>query len=126
MAERVRYTTILDRLEISMGLGIYPHERAAAQRVLVSVWLMVDYDEPIRDDRIERVLDYDFIRAGIRSLIADRHFDLQESFCDAVAAFCLADARVAEVRVRSTKPDIYPDAAVGCEVVRYQIQPSRT
>ncbi len=126
MADRVRYTTILDRLEISMGLGIYPQERAAPQRVLVSVWLAVDYIAPIIDDRIEQVLDYDFVRTGIRSLVADRHFDLQESFCDAVAALCLADARVAEVRVRSMKSDIYPDAAVGCEIIRYQTQPSRT
>jgi dihydroneopterin aldolase len=38
--------------------------------------------------------------------------------CEAVAALCLADARVVSVRVRSMKTGIYPDARVGCEIER--------
>ena len=37
---------------------------------------------------------------------------------EAVAVLCLEDARVRRVRVRSMKLDVYPDAAVGCEIVR--------
>ncbi len=117
MAEPVRYTTVLDALEVTMGLGIHAHE-AAPQRVLVSVRMTVAYPAPVAEDAIEEVLDYDFVREGIRHLAATRHFALQETLCDAVAALCLADARVEEVWVWSSKPDIYPDAAIGCEVVR--------
>ena len=42
---------------------------------------------------------------------------MQETLVDAIAALCLADPRVREVRVRSMKPDVYPDAGVGCAVV---------
>ena len=35
-----------------------------------------------------------------------------------VAALCFADPRVRRVTVRSMKTDIYPDAAIGCEIVR--------
>jgi len=117
-ATRACYVTLLDTLEIAVGLGIHPAERAAPQRVLVSVWLYCDYGETAPDDRIDAVVDYDFLREGIRALAASRHFELQETLCDAIAALAFGDARVAGVRVRTMKPDIYPDARIGCEVVR--------
>ncbi len=39
----VRFTTILEGLEVTMGLGIHPHELAARQRVIVSVRMEVVY-----------------------------------------------------------------------------------
>ena len=111
------FTTILDGLDLRMRLGIHPHE-ATPQRVTLSVRLTVDYAAPPSADRIEEVLDYDFIRDGIHRLTAGDGFALQETLVEAVAALCLADPRVREVRVRSMKPDVYPDAAVGCEIVR--------
>lgn len=117
MTARV-FTTILDGLEVTMGLGIHEAELAAPQRVMLTVWLTCDYGPARFADAIASVVDYDFVREGIRTLIAGRHFQLQETLCEEVAALCFADPRVREVRVRSMKPDIYPDAAVGCEIVR--------
>ena len=111
------YTTILDDLDIAMRLGIHPHE-AVPQRVRLSVRMTVAYDRAPSADRIEEVLDYDFVREGVHALAAGEGFGLQETLVEAVAALCLRDPRVREVRVRSTKLDIYPDAAVGCEIVR--------
>lgn len=111
------YVTILDGLEVAMRLGIHPHE-VDPQRVRLWVRMTVDYPEVPAADRIEEVLDYDFVREGVRRLAEGPGFALQETLCDAVAVLCLADARVREVRVRSMKPDVYPDAQVGCEVVR--------
>lgn len=116
--EPVRFTTIVEGLEVVMGLGVHPAERAAPQRVIIGVRMLVAYSVPPTDDRIDQVLDYDFVRSGIKALVADRHFDLQETLCEAIAALCLADARVERVTVRTTKRDIYPDAAVGCEIER--------
>ena len=111
------YVTTLEVPAIAMRLGIHPHE-AAPQRVRLSVRMTVAYPEPVSADRIEAVLDYDFVREGIRALADGPRFALQETLCDAVAALCLSDTRVSEVRVRSAKLDVYPDAEVGCEVVR--------
>ena len=111
------YTTILDGLAVAMRLGIHPHE-AEPQRVRLSVWMTVDYATPPSADRIEEVLDYDFVRDGIRRLADGPGFALQETLVEAVAALCLADPRVRQVRVRSMKLDVYPDAAVGCEIER--------
>jgi 7,8-dihydroneopterin aldolase/epimerase/oxygenase len=116
MAE-ARYTIRLDDLEVRMGLGIHAVELAAPQRVLVSVAMTCAYPAP-PEDRIEAVVDYDRIRAGIQIIAAGEHLMLQEVLCDRIAALCFGDARVVEVVVRTTKPDIYPDARIGCEITR--------
>lgn len=112
----VDYTILLDDLNVAMRLGIHPHE-AEPQRVRLSIALFVRYPRPPAADRIDEVLDYDFVREGVQAL-ARSGFALQETLVEAVAALCLADPRVHEVRVRSTKLDVYPDARVGCEIVR--------
>ncbi|MDB5695256.1 MAG: dihydroneopterin aldolase [Sphingomonas bacterium] len=111
------YTTILDAMDVRLRLGIHPHE-AEPQRVRLSVRMTVAYDRAPSADRIEEVLDYDFVREGILRMAAGEGFALQETLVDAVASLCLSDLRVREVKVRSMKLDVYPDAAVGCEVVR--------
>ncbi len=111
------YTIILDRLDVAMRLGIHPHEQVP-QRVRLSVEMAVSYAAPPSADAIEEVLDYDFVRTGVLALADGPGFALQETLVEAVAALCLSDARVRQVRVRSMKLDVYPDARVGCEVVR--------
>ena len=113
------YTTILEGLAVMIRLGIHPHE-VEPQRVLVTVEMTVAYDRLPSADSIAEVLDYDFVRSGILSLAKERRFALQETLCDAVAALCLSDGRVQAVRVRTSKTDVYPDAAIGCEVLRRQ------
>lgn len=111
------YTIRLDALEVRMGLGIHAVELAGPQRVLVSIAMTCIYPAP-PEDRIDAVVDYDRVREGILAIAAGEHVMLQEVLCERIAALCLADPRVVEVTVRSTKPDIYPDAQIGCEIVR--------
>ena len=111
------FTTILDDLTVMIRLGIHPHE-AEPQRVTISVRMTVDYPSQPSADAIEEVLDYDFVRTGILILAADRRFALQETLCETIAALCLADVRVRRVAVRTVKTDVYPDARIGCEIIR--------
>ncbi len=116
MAEAT-YTIRLDGLEIRMGLGIHAEELAGPQRVLVSVAMTCVYPA-VPEDRIQAVVDYDHIREGVLAIAAGGHVMLQEVLCERIAALCLADPRVLAVTVSSTKPDIYPDAQIGCEITR--------
>jgi 7,8-dihydroneopterin aldolase/epimerase/oxygenase len=111
------FTIRLDGLQVTMGLGIHPEERAAPQRVTLHVAMLCRYPD-VPADAIEAVVDYDFLRTEILKLAAARHFELQETLCEQVAALALADPRVVQVHVRSTKLDIYPDAQIGCEISR--------
>src|SRR3546814_4422452 len=94
------FTTILDGLEVARRLGVHEGEVTTPQRVRLSVWMEVDYGAHSPADRIEDALDYDFVRRGIHDF-AGRHFALQETLCEAIAALCLRDPRVRSVRVRS-------------------------
>lgn len=111
------YRILLEGLEVTMGLGIHASERAAPQRVVLNVAMDCSYAD-LPEDRIVAVVDYDFLREGIIRLARSRHFELQETLCEAVAALAFADPAVVRVTVRSMKPDIYPDARIGCEIVR--------
>jgi len=112
------FTTMLERLSLQTRIGIHPQELAAPQRVLIDVWLHCRYADGDLGDAIASVVDYDFLRREIVALVASRHFNLQESLCEAIAQLALVDRRVRQVRVRTAKPDIYPDATIACEIER--------
>ncbi len=108
----------LERHELAVRIGVHAFERERPQRVLVNVELFVPlhWSTP-RADRLDEVIDYDFVRAVIAECVALGHVGLQETLCDAIAAQLLAHPRVRAVRVSTAKPDVYADcAAVGVEV----------
>lgn len=108
----------LHDLNVDLFLGIHPGEQADGQRVLVSTEILCAYPEGVRTDDIAEVIDYDFLRPAILALAGTERFQLQEIFCERIAALCWRSPYVLAARVRSNKPDIYPDASIGCEIVR--------
>lgn len=107
----------LTDFEVQATIGIHDFEKAGPQRLLISVDVEVDPpDAPLADD-IAAVLDYDFLRGGILDLVADRHFNLQETLCRAIISLIAERASVKTAVVSTRKPDVYPDcAAVGVEL----------
>ena len=107
----------LRNFEVRMSLGLHSHEKAARQRVLVSVELHLDPAARIERDSIKETVDYDFLREAILELAQSGHFHLQETFCERLLEICLARSKVLAARVSSEKPDVYPDCAgVGFEI----------
>jgi len=104
-------------------IGVYDNERSAPQTVVISIDLWVaPPTQPLGDD-LANVLDYDFLRRSIAGLVAERHWNLQESLCHAILDLCLAPPQVLGARVSIEKPDIYPDsAAVGYEATRIKTE----
>ena len=103
---------------LDVHIGIHDFEQGAAQRMRFDVDLYVPYaqSDPSRD-RIEDIVDYDFIRGVVRQRTAAGHINLQETLCDQIAADLLDNPHVEAVRVATAKLDVYPDCdAVGCEV----------
>ena len=103
-------------------IGIHPSERAAPQRVVLNVDLFVPLalSTPI-DDRIDEVVDYDFIRTIIRQRVERDHINLQETLVDDLARTLLAHPAVRAVRVASEKTEVYEDVeAVGVEVFLFK------
>jgi dihydroneopterin aldolase len=104
--------------EVWINIGVHEVEKTGEQRVLINVDLYVPLalSTPTAD-RLDEVLDYDFIRRTIAERIARGHIHLQETLVDDVLRAMLAHPSVRAARVSTEKPDVYPDcAAVGVEV----------
>jgi dihydroneopterin aldolase len=104
--------------EVNINIGVHEFEKRGEQRVLFNVELFVPLAVSTpRDDVLDEVLDYDFIRSSIAARVAKGHIHLQETLCDDVLALMLAHPKVRAARVSTEKPDVYPDCdAVGVEV----------
>jgi dihydroneopterin aldolase len=106
-------------LEIVASIGVLEHEKRYEQRILLSVDLAVRDDYDGVSDRLEDVLDYSKLIAGIARLVQSEHVNLLETLAERIAEHCLADRRVQSVRVRIEKPDVLPSCrSVGIEIER--------
>ena len=108
----------LRNYEVWINIGVHDFEKKGEQRVLINVDLYVPLEQSRpRHDRLEDVLDYDFIRREIGQRVAQGHIHLQETLADDVLARMLAHPKVRAARVSTEKPDVYPDCeAVGVEI----------
>ena len=104
--------------EIWINIGVHDFEKRGEQRVLINVDLYVPLAlSTPREDELDEVVDYDFIRRTIALRISKGHIHLQETLADDVLKLMLAHPKVRAARVSTAKPDVYPDCeAVGCEV----------
>ncbi len=108
----------LEDLRLDASIGIYDHELERRQPVQISitVFALLDWD---RTDRISQVLDYDYLRNGVTGLVEDRHFNLQETLCEACLDLALAPEKTLAAAVEIKKTDAYANArSVGCTMFR--------
>ena len=104
--------------EVWINIGVHESEKKGEQRVRIDVDLYVPLAlSTPKDDELDEVVDYDFIRRTIALRVSKGHVHLQETLCDEVLALMLEHPRVRAAYVSTEKPDVYPDcAAVGVEV----------
>jgi dihydroneopterin aldolase len=108
----------LRNYEVMINIGVHDFEKKGEQRVLINVDLYIPLAQSTpKDDQLDEVVDYDFMRETVARRMALGHVHLQETLCDDVARSMLAHPRVRAVRVSTMKPDVYPDCeGVGVEV----------
>ncbi len=112
-------TTGLKDLRVDCIIGIYPHERAATQTVLLDIELDYDFAAPAASDAIADAVDYDGVAATITELLQTGRFQLIETMAERAAALLLARVPVATaVRIEVRKPAAVPAAA--CSFVRVE------
>ena len=110
----------LRNYEVMINIGVHDFEKRGEQRVLINVDLYIPLAVSTpKDDELDEVVDYDFIRRTIALRVKQGHIPLQETLCDDILRRTLAHPRVRAARVSTEKPDVYPDCdAVGVEVFR--------
>jgi dihydroneopterin aldolase len=108
----------LSDYEVWINIGVHDFEKKGEQRVIINVDLYVPLAQSTpQADKLDEVLDYDFIRRTVMERVKQGHIHLQETLVDDLLALMLAHPQVRAARVSTAKPDVYPDcAAVGVEV----------
>jgi len=100
----------LKNYEAYINIGVHDYEKKAEQRVIFNVDLYVPLEQNTpKYDRLDEVLDYDFIRKTITQRVQRGHIHLQETLCDDIAQAVLEHPSVMAARVSTAKPEVYPD-----------------
>ena len=111
---------LLESLAVEADIGFHEFEIGAPQRLLVTVEIWLDDLAPPPDDEPQRAWNYDFLRAEVEELASARRYNLQETLAHAVFERIAAFRGVRDLRVRTSKPDVYADAAgVGVEIASF-------
>jgi dihydroneopterin aldolase len=90
-------------LEVMCVIGDLPDERCREQRLTVDVSLAFDLSAAAASDALADTVDYAALAEAIRVALRQARCHMIERAACRVAQVCLADPRVAEVRVRVEK-----------------------
>lgn len=99
-----------DRISLS-GLrgfgrhGVYADERAAGQRFVVDVVLVLDTAAAARSDDVADTVHYGDLAARVLAVVEGDPVNLLETLAQRIADTCLGDPRVDDVAVTVHKPE---------------------
>lgn len=111
---------ILDSLEVETDIGFHDFEVGTPQRLLITVEVWLQDLEAPADDEPERAWNYDVLRTTVEELARARRYNLQETLAHAIFAQVAAFHGVKALRVRTSKPDVYPGVAgVAAEIASF-------
>lgn len=111
---------ILDSLEVMADIGFHEFEIGSPQRLLITIELWLEDLEPPEDDDHRSAWNYDHLKMEVIRLTKERRYNLQETLVHAIFQRVAAYRGVKALRVRSVKPDIYPEAlGVGVEIASF-------
>lgn len=111
---------LLESLAVQADIGFHEFEIGVPQRLLVTVeiWLK-DLAAPADDDPVQ-AWNYDFLRTEVEEIAGSRRWNLQETLAHAIFNRVAAFRGIHALRVRLSKPDVYPDAhGVGVEIASF-------
>jgi dihydroneopterin aldolase len=112
---------LLESLEVRTDIGFHDFEVGAPQRLSISVEIWLEDPTLPPNDDPQLAWNYDFLRAEVEEIAGSRRFNLQETLAHAVFDRLAAFRGVRALRVRTSKPDVYPEAhGVGVEIASFK------
>ena len=108
---------ILDSLEVMADIGFHEFEIGSPQRLLITIELWLeDFGAPEGDEAVY-AWNYDYLKQEVVRIAQDRRYNLQETLVHTLFQRIAAYRGVKAIRIKSMKPDVYPEAnGVGVEV----------
>ena len=116
---------LVEGLEVQADIGFHEFEIGSPQRLIIDVEVWLERSQPPADDDPANAWDYDFVREQVIELTSARRYNLQETLAYAIYLRLAGLHGVKALRVRTAKPDVYPDTrAVGVEYSSFPLDPS--
>lgn len=112
---------LVEGLQVDALVGVYAHERHAAQPLLLDIELAYDNARACARDDVADTVDYAAVCEAVRRCIALHEPQLLETIAEALAAHLLQAFDTPRVRIRIRKPlaaQALGAASVGIEIVR--------
>lgn len=117
---------LVQGLEVQADIGFHEFEVGSPQRLSIDVEVWLEHAQPPANDDPVNAWDYDFVREQVIALVAARRYNLQETLAYAIYLRLAGLHGVEALRVRTSKPDVYPDTrAVGVEYSSFPRDHSR-
>ena len=111
---------LLEGLGVQADIGFHDFEVGAPQRLLVTVEIWLSDTAVPADDNPNHAWNYDFLRQEVEEVASARRYNLQETLAHAIFDRVAAFRGIQALRLRLSKPDVYPDAhGVGVEVASF-------
>jgi dihydroneopterin aldolase len=121
--EADRIIVFLRDCRIELSVGYHPYERLKPQPVIVTIEVeaaVPHHYQDLAENSLDRVIDYSRLYQFLTDdLPRHGHITLLETMAEKIIAFCFEDCRIAKVRVRLEKPEMYQGKAqAGIELTR--------
>ena len=113
------YKIALENFELPADIGFHDFEVGSPQRIRVTLEIWLDPAHAPAEDEKDHAWDYDFLRHEIRALAESRRHNLQETLARAIYDLIASRQGVVALKVRTEKPDVYPDAGVSVELASF-------
>jgi dihydroneopterin aldolase len=111
---------VLEALQVKADIGFHEFEIGAPQRLLVTVEIWLEDLAPPPDEDPAAAWNYDFLRSEVEEIAGARRYNLQETLAHAIFDRIAAFRGITALRVRLSKPDVYPEAhGAGVEIASF-------
>ncbi|PIE44930.1 MAG: dihydroneopterin aldolase [Gammaproteobacteria bacterium] len=94
----------IENIPTQAVIGVHTFEKAAAQKLLVSVEMATDIRQAAETDDIQYALDYDAISRFIDEFVRASRYALLEALAENLAAALFANFAMQSITLRLQKP----------------------
>jgi dihydroneopterin aldolase len=93
----------IEQLEISTHIGVPEEERAAPQRLTVSITLWPRHDARDLGDKIENTVSYSAVADAAKSFAREQSVSLIETLADRLATYLLGNFAIGKITIELRK-----------------------
>lgn len=105
-------TTGITELRVHCIVGIYPHERAKPQTVVIDIELDYEFEPAANTDSLSDAIDYDRVISHVTELFQTQRFKLLETMAERTTRMLFDRLpAIRTVRLLIRKPAAVPNAA---------------